>query len=77
MLQFAHFLQECPVCGRPAEVRRKYIGQRVVCQHCGGGYVAAEPCRGHFGSSDRGHHLLRQANKLLEMLNSRPAYSQG
>jgi len=77
MLKLVHFLQECPVCGRPNRVRRKYVGLRVVCQHCGGAYVAAEPRRGQVGSSEGGPRLLRQANRLLETLNRRPACWQG
>ena len=76
MLQFSRFLQECPVCGRPAEVQRKYVGQRVVCQHCRGDFVAAEPRHGRFLLADRGGRFLGQVTHLLEMLNSRPAHSQ-
>ena len=77
MIHMPHFLQECPVCGRPAQVRRKYLGQRVVCQHCRGSFVATEPYRGQSATSERGNRLISQANRLLETLNKRPAYSQG
>ena len=77
MLRFAHFLQECPVCGRPAQVRRKYLGRRVVCHHCLGNFVATESHEGQPATAERGNRLICQANRLLEALNKRPAYSQG
>jgi hypothetical protein len=36
------FLQHCPVCGRILQVRVNLLGQRVYCQHCGGGFVAMD-----------------------------------
>lgn len=38
-----HFHQSCPVCGRQLRVRVSLLGQRVFCQHCGGGFVASDP----------------------------------
>jgi hypothetical protein len=38
-----HFHQACPVCGRQLRVRLSLLGQRVYCQHCGGGFVATDP----------------------------------
>ncbi len=40
--QLSHIVEECPVCGRPVEIRCEYLGRRVVCQHCGGGFVVTE-----------------------------------
>lgn len=34
------FIQECPVCGRPAQIGTQYRGQAVTCGHCGGSFVA-------------------------------------
>ena len=41
-----HYLQGCPVCGRMLEIRVTLLGKRVYCQHCGGGFVAADPTMG-------------------------------
>ena len=32
----AHFVQECPVCGRPLHISWTYQGGKVVCHHCRG-----------------------------------------
>jgi hypothetical protein len=77
MIQFPHFLQECPVCGRPAQVRRKYLGQRVVCHHCQGSFVAIESHEDRPATADCGGRLIGQANLILEAHNKRPAYSHG
>lgn len=40
--QLSHIVEECPVCGRPVAIRCEHLGHRVVCQHCGGGFVVTE-----------------------------------
>lgn len=40
------FHQGCPVCGRLLNIRVTLLGQRVYCQHCGGGFIAADPSAG-------------------------------
>jgi len=37
------FHQGCPVCGRLLQIRVTLLGRRVYCQHCGGGFIAADP----------------------------------
>lgn len=37
------FHQGCPVCGRLLDIRVTLLGKRVYCQHCGGGFIAADP----------------------------------
>ena len=34
--------QPCPVCGRSLRIGVMLLGQRVYCQHCGGGFVAMD-----------------------------------
>ena len=34
--------QPCPVCGRNLRIGVMLLGQRVYCQHCGGGFVATD-----------------------------------
>jgi hypothetical protein len=36
--------QSCPVCGRNLRIRVMLLGQRVYCQHCGGGFIASDAC---------------------------------
>ena len=36
--------QSCPVCGRNLRIRVMLLGQRVYCQHCGGGFIATDVC---------------------------------
>ena len=36
--------QSCPVCGRNLRIRVLLLGQRVYCQHCGGGFIATDVC---------------------------------
>ena len=45
MSRHAIFLQECPVCGRPLEIRREYQGKKVACPHCGGWFTAIDALR--------------------------------
>lgn len=42
MVRSTYFLQECPTCGRGLEIRVEYLGRTMVCQHCGGTFVAAQ-----------------------------------
>jgi hypothetical protein len=64
-----HFAQECPVCGRPLQIRVEYLGRSVNCQHCGGRFVAsgAQPDN----SASRDNPLLARAEKLLAMSDRR------
>jgi len=67
MLQFPHFLQECPVCGRPLEVRSEYLGRRVVCQHCGGRFLASDPTTRPNPAAEPGRRLLDRADELIRI----------
>jgi hypothetical protein len=40
--QDVFFSQACPICGRMLRIVVKLLGSRVYCQHCGGGFVAAD-----------------------------------
>lgn len=42
MVRSTYFLQECPTCGRGLEIRVEHLGRTMVCQHCGGTFVAAQ-----------------------------------
>ncbi|NBV46176.1 MAG: hypothetical protein EBR86_11215 [Planctomycetia bacterium] len=43
MSNVVHYYQPCPVCGRSLQIRVNLLGKRVFCQHCGGGFRAADP----------------------------------
>lgn len=81
-----HFHQGCPVCGRTLRIQVTLLGSRVFCQHCGGGFIAADASlrddamRGAATSVDgpaelplRSHRvesLLERATQLLEQARS-------
>ena len=71
MLRFPYFLQECPICGRPAEVQTQFTGRVVKCRHCGGDFVAMDPTYGQDAAFQHGDWLLTRADQLLDMLNRR------
>jgi len=56
-----YFVQECPTCGRRLQIRVEYLGRRVVCQHCQGALIAADPAM----RRDCGNTLLKRADELL------------
>lgn len=56
-----YFVQECPTCGRRLQIRVEYLGRCVVCQHCQGALIAADPAM----RSDGGNKLLKRADELL------------
>jgi hypothetical protein len=72
--------QGCPVCGRTLRIQVVLLGSRVYCQHCGGGFVAADvslhPDRSRPGRNDdvpQSRHvecLLERAAVLLEQARS-------
>jgi len=62
----AYFVQECPVCGRPLQIRVEYLGRRLSCDHCGGPFIAAEPRQGEPQKSTRSDDLVHRADELLE-----------
>lgn len=65
----AYFYQECPVCGRPLQVRTEYQGHSVICEHCSGHFLASDPtvCP----QLQRSGRLLQRAEELLAIANLR------
>lgn len=59
MSKATFFVLECPTCGRRLEVRVKYLGRTVVCQHCHGELEAYDPASRSPSLSDSGVLLLR------------------
>ena len=64
------FHQGCPVCGRSLSIRVTLLGRRVYCQHCGGGFIAADPStvpQGGDGVRDRRvEDLIERADVVLQ-----------
>ena len=42
MIDSVYYHQGCPVCGRMLRIGVRLLGQRVYCQHCGGGFRATD-----------------------------------
>lgn len=67
-----YFQQHCPICGRMLQVRVHLLGQRVYCQHCGGGFTAMDATlrpaaeRPSSTAASRADELLEQAALVLE-----------
>jgi hypothetical protein len=72
MSRDVYFHQHCPVCGRMLQVRVNLLGQRVYCQHCGGGFTAMDEqmqpsdSRSSPTAADRADELLQRAEAMLE-----------
>ena len=80
MIRDVYYHQHCTVCGRLVQIRVNLLGQRVYCQHCGGGFRAlddqmqigsGEPCR---SAADRADELLRQAALVLQQSDGDESY---
>jgi hypothetical protein len=66
-----YFIQECPTCGRRLQIRVEYLGRRVVCQHCQGHLIAADPANARYDRAELGNALLRRADELLDSIAHR------
>lgn len=60
------FHQGCPVCGRLLNIGVTLLGKRVYCQHCGGGFIAADPSAGPAVGDRRVEDLLERAEAALQ-----------
>ena len=66
MADNVYFVQECPTCGRNLQVRVKYLGKRVACQHSGAKFEACDPSSGEYPPMESSLSLLVRAEELLE-----------
>jgi hypothetical protein len=71
MSNATYFVQECPTCGRRLQIRVEYLGRKVVCQHCQGQLLAADPSNVRFDCAESSNTLLRRADQLLESISHR------
>ena len=69
------FTQGCPTCGRRLEVRVEYLGKKLVCRHCHGQFIAADPATAAAYGTEAETGLLRRANELLRFASQRAAQS--
>lgn len=67
MVKTTYFVQECPTCGRGLEIRVEYFGRSMVCQHCGGSFVATQGASGGQESATASvlTDSMRRAEELL------------
>lgn len=63
------FHQGCPVCGRLLNIGVTLLGKRVYCQHCGGGFIAADAscgCAAEPSQDRRIDDLIERAEAALQ-----------
>ena len=70
MADNVYFVQECPTCGRNLQVRVKYLGKKVVCQHCAATFEACDPSSGAYPPMESSLSLLNRADELLQAATS-------
>jgi len=77
-----YYHQGCPVCGRMLRIGVRLLGQRVFCQHCGGGFRASDVAlqqdhgaagAGELSQVDRVELLLQQAAATLDQASGHAA----
>ncbi len=71
-----YYVQECPTCGRRLQIRVEYLGRKLVCQHCQGGLVAADPANQRCDCGLSNNALLRRADELLASIAQRNSQSR-
>ena len=77
MAGITYFVQECPTCGRRAQVRVTYFGKRVACRHCGAQFTDCDPQSPEYPPLDSSLALLTRADQLLEASASRVTLPSG
>lgn len=60
-----YFLQECPTCGRMLRVRPRYLGKRLLCEHCRGPFMALDPRTNRYPNSRPAETAPDRADELL------------
>ena len=74
MSDSVYYHQGCPVCGRMLRIGVRLLGQRVYCQHCGGGFRATDAdleatadASASGPEADRVEQLLARADETLAL----------
>ena len=60
------FAQSCPICGRKLRIAVNLLGSRVYCQHCGGGFMAADDSMRSASAPDL--HVARACDETVDAL---------
>ena len=68
MTQTTFFVKECPTCGRNLQVRIEYLGRDMMCNHCGGDFVAHEGLQEP--KADPGDTIIAKIDELLGKADS-------
>ena len=63
MSQTTFFVKECPTCGRNLQVRIEYLGREMMCNHCGGDFVADDNL--HAEVKDPAETIIARIDELL------------
>ena len=63
MTQTTFFVKECPTCGRNLQVRIEYLGRDMMCNHCGGDFVANEGLQKP--KAEAGDAMIARIDELL------------
>ena len=67
MPQSTFFVKACPTCSRKLQVRVEYLGREMVCNHCGGDFVAGDASEQVPECSDAStEDILLRADELLD-----------
>jgi len=74
MSKATFFVLECPTCGRHLDVRVKYLGRTVVCQHCHAQFEAFDPEGRAPIPHDSGIMLLARVEELLAAAEMQKAH---
>jgi hypothetical protein len=71
VFRYPYQMHECPVCGRPLEVRDEYVGREMICPHCRGRFVACRWTARSRGVPAETGSLLSRADRLLRISSQR------
>jgi DNA-directed RNA polymerase subunit RPC12/RpoP len=65
------YVQECPICGRPLEISVEYLGKELICDHCGGRFIARDPASHGNPQSEQHDIMLHRVDELLDISEQR------
>ena len=69
MTQTTFFVKECPTCGRKLQVRIEYLGREMMCNHCGGDFIADEGASPQ-PQQDAADPIIARVDALLDADNT-------
>ena len=73
MPQTTYFVKECPTCGRKLQVRVEYLGREMVCNHCGGDFLAGDARDAFTPNEDEcSDAMLLRVDDLIDKADNNP-----